>query len=253
MDYYQQFKAQCKEYQAYYTDRELALNEALYEACLEDELDTEKIEALLVAGADPLGPVSREDITDHIYEELIGESSFRDGKNLPAITALFLRHGMEVSRPRIPYDGSNSIHPLWAFTFVPSPNGAAALKLLLDRGLDADSAAEFWDHSLMDAIYVDQMDPNETLEWSTWTMKMIMLVASYSHVLEPDAELRDFIQLDQNAYDIQKFRNYDNYLYEFDTSRCEGFAQLRGTLIRIREAASGREVWHIGVHLPANS
>ena len=104
-----------------------------------------------------------------------------DSIDLPRITELFLKYGMEVEKPRIAYDGSNSINPLWDFAFVTNENAILALKMLLDHGLSADGFAEFWDHSMTDFFHISCGDPQNDEFWNcacTWTFKMLLLGAS---------------------------------------------------------------------------
>lgn len=243
-----------KRFEEPYTLEELELNNRLYEECSKETLDCNAIEALLVQGADPLGALSNRwgvELDEHVYGELIYDSEDLKGANLPKITELFLKHGMDVAKPRVPYDDCDSMHPLWHLTFVPNENSIEALKLLLDNGLDVDSAGEFIDHSISDQLNVDQDDPNDPqyVDWFVWTFKMIMLIASYDHIIDNDANLRRFIECSNNNYDLHKFREWDNYRYEFDTSRCLSFPELYKSVIRIYEIGTNQEVWRIGIGL----
>ena len=239
---------QLREIKKKYTAEELRLNDRLFSECIRDEVDFAVIEELLKKGADPLGALSN-DIFAHVYEEVICESQDTNSKFLPEITRLFLKYGMDIKNPRVPYDDGNSINPLWAFTFVSNKNAIVALKFLLDAGLDGDSAAQFWQHSILDLIHLDEEDPNEPYSYylNMWTFKMIMLVASYDHIIENDEQLRDFIGYEYNDYDIRRFKYWDGFYYKFDTSECEKSPRLSGSVVRIYNKETHEEVWNISL------
>ena len=240
-------------YEGIYTSEEVELNNKLYEECSKEVLDCAAIESLLMQGADPLGAtaVSGWGLLDHVYGEIVCDSQDTSSVNLPKITELFLKYKMNVSSPRIPYDNDNSFNPLWAFSFVPNENSIKALKMLLDNGLDADCTGLFLTHSIDDEIDIHCQDPNDPYcnDWFVWTFKMVMLIASYDHILENDKDLCRFIGLDYNDYDVHKFKEWNNYRYEFDTSRCKSYAELCRSVVRIIEICTDKEVWKIGVCL----
>lgn len=157
-----EYEIECtSRYEGRYTAEEVELNKRLYEECSKKTLDCEKIEDLLKRGADPIGAtaVSGWGLLDHIFEDLICDSQDSKSINLPKITELFLKYGMDVAKPRVPYDHYNSLHPMWSFSFIPNENAIAALKMLLDNGLDMDSAGQFWGHSIDDQINVLKDNP----------------------------------------------------------------------------------------------
>lgn len=126
--------------------------------------------------------------------------------------------------------------------------------MLLDAGLDADSFAEFWGHSTFDLINLEfdecnDLSSNFGINYRTWTMKMIMLGASYDHILSEDADLRKFIGCRYNNYDIHKFRDWDAFEYTYDTSHCQSAPEFYHSVIHIRKKTTGREAWKIGVFL----
>ena len=237
-----------------YTPEEIELNQMLYAECTKEILDCDAIEALLRQGADPLGAtaVSGRGLLDHIYGEIISNSQDSNSINLPRITELFLKHGMDIDNPRVPYDDDNSLHPMWEFAFVMNENAIYALEMLLDKGLSADAAGKMWGHTTFDLINIECGDPNHDEYWNrecTWTMKTMMLCASYDHILHHDEELRDFIGCSYNDYDLHKFRKWNDFYYQFDTSLCEGHPEFYKSVIRIFEKESKKEVWKIGVWL----
>lgn len=237
-----------------YTQEEVELNNKLYEECTKDEIDCAAIEGLLKQGADPLGAtaVSGWGLLEHIYGEIICDICHSEGVNLPRITELFLKYGMDIENPRIPYDDDNSLHPMWQFAFITNQNAIRALEMLLDKGLSADAAGEMWGHITFDLIMIECGDPNTDEVWRdvcTWTMKMIMFCASYDHILENDEELREFIGCSYNDYDLHKFRKWDDFYYEFDTSHCDSYPVFNRSIVRIFEKGTNKEIWKVGICL----
>ncbi len=224
----------------------------MYTECAKEHIDFVAVENLLKQGADPLGGTELFgwDLLNHVYYEIVCDSQDSESANLPQITELFLKYGMNIDTPKIPYDEDNSLNPLWGYTFIANKNAIYALKMLLDYGLSAASFAEFWGHSMTDYFHIDCGDPQNDDFWNcdcTWTFKMLLLGASYDHILNDDEYLREFICCDYNTYDIHNFRNWDNYDYYFDTSYCSRHPELYGALIQIHEKETGAKVWEIGV------
>lgn len=250
-----EYEIECtSRYEGTYTEREIELNNQLYAECSKEILDCAAIETLLKNGADPLGAtaVSGWGLLEHIYGELLCDSQESKSINLPRITELFLKYGMDIDHPKIPYDGDNSLHPMWQFAFVMNENSVYALKMLLDAGISADAVGEMWGHATFDLINISCGDPNNDEFWNyecVWSMKMIMLCASYDHILNQDEDLQEFIGCAYNNYDIKKFREWNNYRYEFDTSKCDRSPKLYKSVVRIFEIASNKEIWRIGVGL----
>ncbi len=247
-------RQETQKYEGAYTPEEIELNKKLYEECSKKVIDFEAVEELLKQGADPLGgtAVGGWGLLDHVYDDIVCDSQDNASIDLPKLTELFLKYGMDVDNPRVPYDGANSLHPLWEYAFVTNENAIWALKMLLDHGLSADSFAEFWGHSIFDFFHCSYGDPQNNEFWNyacTWTFKMLMLGASYDHVLNADESLREFICCDYNTYDLHNFRDWDTYKYYFDTTHCEKYPTLYGSIIHIYEKDSGIEVWKIGAGL----
>ncbi len=241
-----------REYGDVYTKEEFELNKKLYTECVKLQPDFDAIEKLLQQGADPLGGTAASgwDLLDHVYGEFVYGSMDDNSVHLPRMTELFLQYGMDVERPRIPYDGSNSIHPLWNFGYVMNENAIVALKMLLDKGLSAEAVEEMQGLVIGDMRCIECGDPNDGGFWQyrcLWTMKMLMLCASYPHVLDNSEELRDFIGYSYNAYDLGKFRQWDDFDYEFDTSTCKGEPDFCGSVVRIYEKETQQPVWTVAV------
>jgi len=243
-----------QKYEGVYTPEEIELNKKLYEACIKDKIDFAAAEEALKQGADPLGPIAGYgwDVLDHIYGEIIIDSQDNDSVELPQITELFLRYGMDVDNPRIPYDDENSINPLWDLGFVTNENAIIAMKMLLDKGLSVESFGKFVGHTFDDLIDVECGDPVNDKYWNhvcVWTMKMLMLAASYDRILWEYEGLRMRIGYSYNNYDIHRFREWNNYYYKFDTSHCEKYRELYKSVINIYDAKTKKAVWKIGVAL----
>ena len=239
-----------KAFEGIYTPEEIELNKRLYDECMKRTVDLDLVEQLLREGADPLGATAEKgwDLLLHVYGEVALESGVTGSINLPKITELFLKYGMDVASPRIPYDEDDSIHPLRFFPF--NENAVASLKMILDRGVKAEDACELWAGEVDDQINVCRDDPNSE-EWRErfhYFAKTVMLIASYEHILEDDEGLRDFIGYRNNSYDVRKFREWNNFYYEFDTSRCKSHPELRGAVIRIYEKRTDKQVWQIVVY-----
>lgn len=249
-----EYEIECtRKYEGIYTPEEIELNNKLYAECSKEVLDCDAIEKLLRQGADPLGAtaVSGWGLLDHIYGEIICDMDHSNCVNLPKVTELFLKYGMDVDNPRVPYDDDNSLHPMWKFAFVMNENAVYALEMLLDNGLSADAAGEMWGHTTFDLFNIECGDPNDD-DWNyelTWTMKMIMLCASYDHIIDNDEYLRDFIGCSYNSYDLHKFRKWDDFYYQFDTSHCSPYPEFNWSVVKIFEKETKKEVWKIGVNL----
>lgn len=250
-----EYEIECTgKFEGVYTPKEIELNKKLYEECTKEVLDCDAIEELLKRGADPIGAtaVSGWGILEHIYGEIVLDSKESNSVNLPRVTELFLKYGMDVDNPRVPYDGDNSIHPMWKFSFLMNENAIYALKMLLDKGLSADAAGEMWGHTTYDLINIECGDPNNDEFWNyecTWAMKIIMLCASYDHILNNDEDLRNFIGCSYNNYDLHKFRNWNDFYYRFDTSHCTRYPEFYKSVVKIFEKENQKEIWKIGICL----
>lgn len=245
-------REETQKYEGVYTPEEIELNINLMDECTKDNIDFTRIEELLKQGADPLGGTALFgwDLLNHVYTDAVGDSQYNDSIELPRLTELFLKYGMDVDNPRVPYDDANSINPLWEFTFVANENSIYALKMLLDNGVSADSFGAFWGHSITDFFHIECGDPENDEFWNNecvWTLKMLLLGASYDHILNNDEDVRDFICCDLNNYDTHKFREWDKFEYHFNTSYCDKYPELYGSIVEINEKDTGEVAWKIGV------
>ncbi len=237
-----------------YTAKEVELNNKLYDECSKEVLDCFAIEELLKQGADPLGAtaVFGWGLLEHIYGEIVLDSQDNNSVNLPKITELFLKYGMDIDNPKVPYDEDNSLNPMWQFALIKNDNSIYALEMLLDKGLSVDSVMEMWAHATFDLINVRCGDPNTDEFWKyecIWTMKTIMLCASYDYIINNDEDLRNFIGCSYNCYDLHKFRKWEDFYYKFDTSHCNRDAEFYKSVVQIFEKESNKEIWKIGICL----
>ncbi len=228
------------------------LNADLLAACTSDNIDYERIESLLMHGAEPLGKVVPYGFQNNLYDEVVDHLFCNDDtpEDLYQITELFLRYGMDISKPAIPYDGDNVLNPLWTFAFPSNECVLRTLKLLLDHGLSADDAGECWGHAIFDLVNIDGelSDPYE-LEMYNDYIRKLMLIASYPHVLNADKELRDEIWYDYNSFDLVRFRKWEDFDFEVDTSHCQRHPEVYRSVVTIIEKASRKPVWKFGVCL----
>lgn len=247
-------REQTERFEGVYTSEEIEINKKLYEECLKKRIDFAVVDELLKKGADPLGPVENKGwgLLDHIYFELIEELQEERSEDLYALTELFLRHGMVLSNPRIEYDGSNSLHPMWLLGLMLNEKAMPLLELLLDSGMDADSFEECWGHITFDLINVGCGDPVSDKFWRNacvWAMKTIMLGASYDHIINNDEGLQKFIEVSKNNYDLHNFRRYNDFDYQFDTSLCRNHPEFYRSVVTVYDKKSKIAVWKCGICL----
>ena len=236
-----------------YSPEELALNKRLYEECIKTNIDYVAVEYLLKQGADPLGFIDDSVWKDErIYSLIVSEADFEVEDDLPRLTDLFLKYGMDVDNPRVPYDVDDNENPLWNLGLSLGEYSIQTLKLFLDNGLSANSFGLFWSTAMGDLIDVSCGNPNTDGFWNevcTLSLKATMLASSYDHVLNEYENLRKFIGYSYNHYDVHKFRNWNDFTYEFDTSRCKRYPELYQSVVTIYENSSKKAVWKFGVYL----
>ena len=85
-----------------------------------------------------------------------------------------------------------SLNPVWSLAHVSSESGMRMLKILLDHGLDTISAEVLISHIFVDMEMCDGCDTQDEWWMEQWaqSLKMVMLIASYSHVLETSPYIR---------------------------------------------------------------
>ena len=242
-----------QKFEGIYTPQEIELNKQLANACSKDIIDFVLVENLLKQGADPLGGTELFgwDLLEHIYGDTVAcYSQDFNCENFPQLTELFLKYGMDVDNPRIPYDGDFSLNPLWHFAHITNEYTIMALKMLLDNGLSAESFMAFWDHAFTDYRITDCADPQNDPYWNyhcSWTIRMLLLGASYEHILNASDRLRELICFEYNNYDLSNFRNWNDYEYYFDTSQCGNKPHIFGSILHITDRKTSNEVWKMGI------
>ena len=227
------------------------LNQRLFEICTAVPVDYEAAEVLLKKGAEPLGKViDKHGKAVNLYTEIIDVifDHKETRKDFYLVTALFLRYGMDVSKPAVPYESSKSpLHPLWYFSLYSNETVFQTLKLFLDNGLSPKDAASCWDESLfMFSLVIFLEDPLH-YEILYDYCKKVMLIASYPNILQNDKDLRKAIWYDLNDYDMMKFRQWDAFTYEVDTSHCLLYPEINRSVVTIIEKESGQPVWRFGI------
>ena len=224
------------------------LNQFLLDECLEEKPNYQRIEALLKNGANPLGTVqSAGNCSDIVFCNIVDQYIDFDSEAFPKITELFLKNGMDVSTPDVAYEDCGESNPLWMFAFHSGEYALQTLRLLLDYGLDADSARECWDHILFDYYNCwGDLEDEFCYEMLYDAIRKIMLIASYPHVLQNDNALQKVIWLECNNYDLNAFRNWNDYSFDIDSSYWIEAPQVYKSIVTIIEKATGKKVWKFG-------
>lgn len=226
------------------------LNQKLLEVCTSDIIDYDRAEELLQLGAEPMGVIETKNGSNNLFgaiaEELFGYECTTE--DLYRTTKLFLKYGMDISKPSVPYNYSYVFHPFLHFIYQTNDWAIRTMELLLDNGSSAEDAREFWQYALGDFRYCPgDFDPDRLYDF----VRKLMLVASYPHILKVDEKLRKEIWFDQNCYDLTRFRNWNDFLYEADFSFCEAkkSPDIYRSLVTIIEKDSGKKVWRFGIYL----
>lgn len=228
------------------------IDQELFETCTSASVDILRVEQLLKSGANPLGHIEFESDSDNLYNAVLSHYidvalDGCDDSVFLKITELFLKYGMKIDEPELPYDNENILNPLWSFSFYSTETAMQALMLLLDNGLDVDSAGQCWSHELTDLGFADFVVCDDTAyRLATETFKKVMLIASYSHIIDNDEFLRKEIWYDKNDYDITKFRNWNGYDYVIEPTRDK---YVNRSLVRIIEKRTKEEVWKFGFEI----
>lgn len=227
--------------------KQLKLNQALLKAV--EETDVERAEVLLQQGADPLGSFDQDDLEQSVLHELfidVAEEEDPDEKR-QELLRLFLNHGMDISTRNKAVEYDDSLNPVWLMAHVSNESGMRMLKLLLDHGLDAVSAEILFNHIFVDMEVCDGCDIHDEWwieEW-TYSMKMVMLIASYPYMLEASSYIRKCVELEQNNVSwLLCFRDWNRFAYEIDLSTCDNIPRgLRNATLHIRDKKTGDTVW----------
>ena len=192
------------------------LNKHLLEAVVGSKIELQHIENLLKLGADPLGSDEEFDKDNHIIEDIFcyAEENEKLADCIEDVMNLFFKYGMDISSKNDEYDGENNLNPLWSLAFNSSESGLKILKLLLDHGIDTESVEIMAEHILVDVcLWSYDLSKMESrfYEREVFSIKMIMLAASYRYILDGSDYLRREIWYDKNNFDTEKFRNWNDF------------------------------------------
>ena len=229
-------------YKKHYTTREIDLNQQLLDECTEPHPNFAHIEDLLQQGADPLGVTMNEEC---VYSAIITDREDWGHSYLPQMTEMFLRYGMDIDNPRVPFDMLDRCNPFEYFALVVDDNIIESIALLFDSGVSAESAENFWNIGICDLIYCDSAIPQEDEECNeryTNLMKGIMFCASYKHIIDSNDGIRETIDFGNNNFDTSKFRNWNDFEYKLYGVR-EDPIVMKNLNIQIYEKSSGQKVW----------
>ncbi len=239
------------------TDMKIKLKDKkLMDACSRRPIDFKEVERLLKRGANPMGRVlDKHGDQDNLYTVIVRSFHWGDCSlvDFLRISDLFMRYKMNLQKPTVPYDYGDIIHPLWYFRFYDEfekEKYLAPLKWLLDSGLVADSAFEFWDHFFTDLILMNDytLDNEEAYADLCENLKKLFLCASYPHILKESPFLRQELWCEENDYDLSKFREWGNYIFKFEKEDRNAY----GAMVRVIELATEKEVWHFRLGYKSN-
>ena len=242
----------------------IELNKKLLDASIKDEIDYNEISNLLEQGADPLGCCD-EELGDYVLEEIlmnyyekINSNNIDNKERIVDLIDFFIAKGFKPSNIEKGTDDGPCI--MWHFYFIASESGIQILKKFLDNGLKAEALEDYINHFYTDTAMVDgyykENDSDEIKQHFDkalrYGLKMVMLSASYPHILNESEYLRSCIEMNDtnkdNSYDLTKFRDYNNYEYELDISTCDHLPYgLRNATVRIKEKQNKNIVWMLHI------
>ena len=223
---------------------QLNLNKDLYDECLNEEINKDKIESLLKDGADPTGIYIIESnqysvwlncVLDEIMFELI------DNENIIPLIELFFKYGLrdKLINCRHLYDGNIS-NPLEEIRYY-ERRIDIAIKLIdicMQNNTDIDSLED-----LIDYLYMDiSMIGSEEATVKAY-VTMLLYLASFKDLLDNSNTLQDYIEIKNNNYDVSLFRNIDKYDIHVDYSTALHDYNNIGVSIYIYKKQSDVVVW----------
>lgn len=232
-------------------EKAFELNKALFKvvaAC-----NYEEAERLLNLGADPLGSTDETDADEHLLGELFCEMQDNEALEaaFPKFLELFYAHGMDIASRGLPTNDGNNLHPLWLLAFCQTESGLKILHTMLEHGLDRDSAEVLVDHILMDMEMCDGCEIEDAwwMERTICGLKMLMLIASYTDLLNQSTYIQSCIELEKNdAQMLPLFRNWNDFDYHVDISTCTNAPYgLQNATLTIRDPKSKKIVWTLSI------
>ncbi|MEG0305790.1 MAG: hypothetical protein RR612_08155 [Oscillospiraceae bacterium] len=121
------------------------------------------------------------------------------------------------------------------------------LRVMLDNGLDYNSAEILVDHIFTDMDMCDGCDIDNTwfLNNTICSLKMIMLVASYPRIIEGSEYIRRCIEFENNnGLNLDSFRSWNDFDYNIDISTCTNIPRgLQNATVTIINKANKKPVW----------
>ena len=136
---------------------------------------------------------------------------------------------------------------MWDLQFVSDKNGLKTLKILLDNGLDVQSAEILIDHIFTDMDMCDgsEVDDKRFLRHTIWSIKMIMLTASYPHIIDNNEYIQRCIELSKNdKTKLCDFRVWNKHEYNIDISTCTNVPYgLQDATLTIKDKKTSEDVW----------
>lgn len=228
-------------------EKAFELNKALFEAVA--ACNHEEAERLLNLGADPLGSTDETDADEHLLGELFCEMQDNEALEaaFPKFLELFYAHGMDIASRGLPTNDGNNLHPLWLLAFCQTESGLKILHTMLEHGLDRDSAEVLVDHILIDMEMCDGCEIEDAwwMERTICGLKMLMLIASYTDLLNQSTYIQSCIELEKNdAQMLPLFRNWNDFDYHVDISTCTNVPYgLQNATLTIRDPKSKKIVW----------
>lgn len=228
------------------------LNKQLYEAVTDSPINLSRVENFLKLGADPLGSDDENEKEKHIIGDIFVDAE--DNESLADciedVMNLLFKYGMDISSKLDEYDGNDNLNPLWDLAFNFSESGIRILKLLLDHNIDTESVEIMVEHILVDMCFLSG-GLSVLEDWfythDIFSIKMIMLAASYSHIIDNSEYLRRKIWYDKNGFNTEKFRNWNDFDYHIDMTKCNDKTGYQDSVITIIEKATGKTVWTFGL------
>ena len=229
--------------------QKLPLNMELLAVCSADVIDYKRAEELLQKGAEPLGYIEEGGWPDNLYTSVVWNlyKGMDTKEDYYKITELFLRYGMDIAKPAIPYDHDDVLSPIYNYIGVKNDCMLRTMRLLLDHGLTAEDAGIGWGQQIEDFVNVNGDFSDEVVQTEfPYYVRMLMLIASYPHVLENDECLQKEIwyKYNQGRVDLLRFREWDWYDYTVD-----GTWEVWKSVTTITDKETNETVWEFGVSL----
>lgn len=223
------------------------LNRKLYEAAR--ACDAEEVERLLRSGADPLACADESFPDEPVLGELFCDASDDEelAGALPQMLELFYAYGMDLAGRKLPTGGEDSVDPLWDLAFCHNEHGLRILKTMLEHGLAAQSAEALIEHIFIDMEICSGCETEDAyfMELTVCALKMVMLTASYPHIIDTSDYICNCIELSHNSVQrLPDFRSWNSFSYHIDKSTCDNLPRgLRNASLTIRDIRTGEAVW----------